>query len=277
MTSTALVSLSGTALTEYEQAILQEAASDENAFDYIPTRLKFPSGGMNVFTANDGEIVKPPFKAIIAVSQKSRAWWPGKDTQGLPPLCSSPDGVNGHFDIEAEAQIEIALGLQVRHPALRAMTHRYTWACAECPLTAWGSGSGRGQACKALRRLIVLVEGWTMPAIMTVPPTSVKVLDGYASARARTKGQAYFTAWTRFGLEQQTNSAGIKYAVLKLEVDRALTEAEVANVISIRHQFASWVRELGIDSEDYDTGEHRGDVAADAYADMPTADEVAPF
>ena len=83
-----------------------------------------------------------------------------------------------------------------RHPALDGLNVEEAagpWGCAECPLNQWGSGNGRGKACKDLRRLIVLVEGWSMPAIMTLPPTSVKAFDTYASAQARTRGNAYFT------------------------------------------------------------------------------------
>ena len=60
------------------------------AYDYIPTRLKFPSGGMMAFAIDDTDTIKPPVKAIIAVSQKARAFWPAKDTAGQSPLCSSP-------------------------------------------------------------------------------------------------------------------------------------------------------------------------------------------
>lgn len=241
---------------ELEQAVLAEMQDEANAFDYIPTRIKFPSGNVDAFTTNDGDVLKPPFTAIIAVSQKARAFWPNKETQGMPPLCASPDGVTGWFDTASD-QVQDATVLPVKHPALSKPTEgQGPWACAKCPLAEWGSGDGRGQACKALRRLIVLVDGWTMPAIMTVPPTSVRTLDGYCSARARQRGQAYFTAWTEFGLsEMRSPSTGIKYKVLTLKPGRTLAEAETAEVIAIRHQYAQLVRELGISAEDYDTGE----------------------
>ena len=241
-------------LSDLERAILAETQADENAFDYIPTRIKFPSGNVNAFTTNDGDTLKSPFTAIIAVSQKARAFWPNKETQGMPPLCASPDGMSGWFDVESE-QAQDAAMLPVKHPALHKLAEgQGPWECAKCPLAQWGSGEGRGQACKVLRRLIVLVDGWSMPAIMTVPPTSVKTLDSYCSARARTRGQAYFTAWTEFGLsEVKSPNTGIKYKVLTLKAGRALEEGETAEVITIRHQYANLVRELGISAEDYDT------------------------
>ena len=260
-------------LTELEQAILAETQDDVNAFDYIPTRIKFPSGDVNAFITNDGDMLKPPFTAIIAVSQKARAFWPNKDTQGIPPLCASPDGVRGWFDTESDQAKDAAL-LHVKHPALGKLDNGGPYDCARCPLAQWGSGDGRGQACKSLRRLMVLVDGWSMPAILTVPPTSIKALDFYASARARTRGQSYFTTWTEFGLsEKKSDSTNIKYKVLTLTPGRALDEAETAEVIAIRHQYAQMVRELGITGEDYDTG---GDIVEQSV-EPDSDEEIAPF
>lgn len=254
--SLAVISGAGVALTPMQQAVLAELEADNGgAYDYLPTRIKFPSGGMMAFSVDDTDTLKPPFKAIVAVSQKARAFWPAKDTAGQPPLCSSPDGLAGIFDPNSP-QVQAAAAMPMRHPAVDTLGPEQAvgpWACGECPMAQWGSGGGRGQACKALRRLIVLVDGWTMPAILTLPPTSVKVFDQFASARAREKGGAYFTAYTRIELAQETNAAGIKYSVAKFSVDRPLTEAELAAVIDVRHQFAELVRTMGIVADDYAT------------------------
>ena len=271
--TTVLANLGSNAtLTPMEEAVLAELEQEENAYDYMPTRIKFPSGGMSMFSIDDTDTIKPGFKAIVAVSQKARAFWPYKETMGKPPLCSSPDGVAGTFFVGSD-QIQIAQMAYSSHPAIEAINRgddniAGPWLCSRCPLSQWESaGNGaRGQACKSLRRLIVLVEGWTMPAIMTLPPTSIRVFDSYASARARAKGQAYFTVWTRIDLVQQVNAAGIKYSVAKFEMDRPLTAMEQDAVIDIRHQYADLVRKLGIESDDYATD--GGNVASD---------EVHPF
>ena len=280
MSSNALMALNGSAeLTELEQQILAEIDSEETAFDYIPTRIKFPSGGMAAFSTNDGDILKPPFTAIVAVSQKARAWWPMKDTQGTPPLCASPDGVNGYFNIADQEQQRAAAAMPIRHPAINMMNGAAgPHTCATCPLAQWGSGEGRGQACKSLVRLILLVEGWSMPAIMTVPPTSVKLWNAYASARQREKGQAYFTAWTKFELDMATNGAGIKYGVLKLSIAKPLTADEVKSVFEVRRQYAELVRAMGITSEDYDTeGVPAGERTVDAETGEILDNEGPPF
>jgi hypothetical protein len=274
-----VISSNGTALTPLQSAVLAELEADNGgAYDYVPTRIKFPSGGMMAFSVDDSDTLKPPVRAIIAVSQKARAFWPAKDTAGQPPLCSSPDGLAGIFDPGSE-QVKAAAGMEARHPALNTIDAQKAvgpWECASCPLAQWGSGGGRGQACKSLRRLIVLVEGWTMPAIMTLPPTSVKAFDVYASACARTKGGAYFTQYTRIELAQETNGAGIKFSVAKFSADKPLTEAELSAVIDVRHQYAELVRFLGIVADDYATDAPPADPA---YAVPPSHEdeENTPF
>lgn len=278
--TTALQLINGsTALTPLQEAILAEQADETTAFDYIPTRIKFPSGGMAAFSTNDGDVLKPPINAIVAVSQKARAWWPGKDTQGAPPLCTSPDGLTGYFNIADPEQAKVAAALPIRHPGLSMMSGAEgPHSCPACPLAQWGSGDGRGMACKSLIRLILLVEGWSMPAIMTIPPTSVKLWNAYASARARVQSQAYFTTWTRFELENATNTAGIKYAVVKLSAVKPLTEAETMAVIDVRRQYAQLVRSMGISSEDYDTGGN-GRVVDPTTGEIieGSAEELPPF
>lgn len=275
----ALVSLNGsTELSPLQEAILAEQAEEANAFDYIPTRLKFPSGDMVAFSTNDGDVIKPPFTAIVAVSQKVRAWWPGKDTQGTPPLCTSPDGMAGFFNIDDSDQAKVALANPVRHPALSMLSGAAgPHACPTCPLAQWGSGLGRGQGCKLMRRLLLLVEGWSMPAILTVPPTSTKIWDSYASARAREKGQTYFTAWTRFDLESTKNAQGTKYSLLKVSVAKPLTEAETMAVIDVRRQYAQLVRSMGISAEDYDTAPGRTVDPSTGEIIEGSAEELPPF
>lgn len=272
--SNALIALNGsTELSDVERAIMAEVGDDTDAYDYQATRIKFPSGGARSFSVGDDDDLKPPFNGIIAVSQKARAFWPSKDSLGQPPLCSSPDGRLGFYDPDSELVTDAA-AYHIRHPALQEMDEakvRGPYQCARCPLAQWGSGNGRGQACKTLRRMIVLVEGWNVPAIMTVPPTSVKVFDNYASARARERGSAYFTVQTKFELESATSvESGVKYSVLKLSVSRPLDEAEIAAVIEIRHQYSDLVREMGITEDDYAVDVTASDgMAQEDAEDMP--------
>lgn len=263
-------------LTETDLAMLVEMEAEGDAgFDFTPLRLKFPTGGVtNSFVLSDGETLKAPVKMIVAVAQRSRAYWPSKKTLGKAPLCSAPDGVTGHFDVAAVDQIKIADAAKTgaRHPALLASdmeTAAGPWECAACPLSQWGSvgDEGRGQACKAMRRLLVVVEGWAMPAVLTLPPTSIKVWDGFASG-LKQRGQAYFSRWATVGLESAISVDGTTYAVIKVESGAPLTPGEAAEVLALRAQYAELVRVMDLTPDDYNT-------------DAPTVDadtgEVPPF
>jgi hypothetical protein len=193
---------------------------------------------------------------IVAVAQRARAYWPGKGTLGQPPLCGSPDAMLGHFDPNSP-QTKEAAAAPVRHPALNELDPAQAagpWQCDSCPLAQWESvGNGRrGQACKSIRRLLVIVEGWSMPAVLTLPPTSVKAWDGFASG-LRQRGQSYFGRWLALELNAAKNGDGTPYAVINIKSGAVLTDPEAAEVMALRARFAELVRSLDIVADDYAT------------------------
>ena len=258
--TTALATLSKQpiTLTDTQAAVMAEMGREDErrAFQFLPPRLKLPSGGIEMFITADGETLKPGFDAIIAVSQMARGYWPTKSANGLPPLCSSPDGAVGWLNLPPDKeQVKAALSTTIRHAGLLNLEagHAGPFNCERCALSGWGSAhdGSRGQACKSLRRLLLLVDGWTTPAVMTLPPTSCKVFDLYASSRSRTPGQAYFTVRTRFDLERKSNAGGIQYSVVKLVAAAPLTDEETVAVLSIRAQYAELVRSMEIEASEF--------------------------
>lgn len=257
--STSLILRPTGQLTETQAGIMAELdAEGDNWGEFHPLRLKFPTGGqVGSFVLSDGDTLRAPVEMIVVVAQKARAYWPSKKTLGKPPLCSAPDGVAGRFDVNATEQIKTALGNQVRHPALLTTdiaTASAPWECASCPLAQWESvgDGGRGQACKAMRKLLVIVKGWSMPAVLTLPPTSIKVWDTFASGM-RQRGQAYFTRWLAVDVMPATSGDGTTYAVIQMKAGTPLSDGEAAEVISLRHQYGELVRALELTPDDYDT------------------------
>ncbi len=270
--TTALTLAGKNELTLTQQAVMAEMESEGDAgFEFIPERIKFSSGGLLAFQTGDGGILQPPIDMIVTIAQRSRAYWPSKDTAGQPPLCSSRDGIEGYFDPHSE-QIKSALAAETRHPALQALDVNAAvgpWGCAECALNQWGDGDAKAKPCKTLRRLAVLVKGWSAPAILTLPPTSVKVWDTFASGR-KNRGRAYFDTWVRVTLVEDRNRAGIKFAKLALAVGDPLNEAETAEVIGLRHRYMELVRSLNIVADDYDTeGGTNGSGGATSEEELP--------
>lgn len=261
-------------LTETQAAMLAEMDSEGDAgFDFLPLRLKFPTGGSTgMFMLSDGDALKAPVEMIVVAAQRARAYWPSKRTLGKPPLCSAPDGVHARFDVASD-QVTVALSAEVRHPALATVDQEAAkgpWQCVGCPLADWESvgNGGRGQACKAMRKLLVVVAGWSMPAVLTLPPTSIKAWDVFASG-LRQKGKAYFGTWITVGLESSTNAEGTTYAVVNVKASAPLSDGEAAEVMALRAQFVELVRSMDLTSEDYNTED-----APPAPADDP---ELAPF
>ena len=132
----------------------------------IPTyRAKIPSGGGRAFdivTGDDSfDTTVTSFRGVVANFHNCNALFPNQKATNIPPVCSSPDGVEGTDMLTNE-----------------------TKECASCPNNQWGSkGNGsRAKACKNMRRLYVLVEGSVVPIILTIPPTSINNWERYKSA-----------------------------------------------------------------------------------------------
>lgn len=245
-------------LTEAEALIMMEMGEDNNSFTMQPSRIKIAPGGIGQYMLGDD--AAKTFTGVVAISQIARGYWPSKDTTGEPPICASPDGLRGVFNAEAsESQLHDAAAAHKTHLAIKTMSDGKSlpssWDCAGCPLNQWGSAAkGKGKACKELRRLLVLVDGWALPALMTLPPTSNKPWDAYCSGLAAKKS-AYFAVRTKFELDSANSADGQKYnfvkltAVETLTADRSLLEA----VSEIRRQYRSLVSSMAVDAEDYET------------------------
>lgn len=263
MTTNALTTLTsgGVALTEMEELILAESLQDENAYDLQPAKVKIAPGGIGKFLIGD-ETTKS-FTAIVAVSQKIRGYWPGSGT-GKPPLCSSNDGVRGYMPIEVDdGQVQEALMARRPHEGVILLDQKDApWPdyfdCASCPMAQWGSehqrrgGQGRGQACKAMRRLLLLIDGWALPALMSLPPTSIKKWDEYCSAHAARRS-AYWAVRTRFELDSAESTGGETYNLIRVAMAEPLEDEYLRSVVSIRREYADLVRGMAVDAAEYDT------------------------
>lgn len=244
-----------TDLTPTDMAALIEAElvadREANAFEFQPVRVKMPSG-TPPYRFNAGDEAPTEITGIIVVGQVARAYWPGKDALNMPPVCSSPDGVRGWLaDSIDPKQMDAAQVSGYVHPGLRSMdAERGPYQCDRCPLSAWGSGNGRGQACKSLRRLLILIDGWSMPAVLTLPPTSAGAFDTFASARA-SKKKGYFTCKVRLALNEKENANKVKFASIRIENPTELTLTEMGTVYALRQQYSELVRRMEITASDY--------------------------
>jgi hypothetical protein len=260
--STALLALTQgkTALTEAEILIMQEMQDDTAAFDMQPTRVKIAPGGIGQFLMGDD--TAKTFTAIVAISQKIRGYWPGSGT-GQPPLCSSPDGRIGYFALPAgDKQIEDGMRSPRPHPGVVLAVQQDApypdhFDCATCSMNQWSSehqkrSIGKRKACKEMRRLLLLINGWALPALMSLPPTSLRAWDAYCSGLAA-KRSAYFAVRTKFELDSAEANGGETYNIVRVSIADPVTSSDLQLVAEIRKQYRDLVGGLPIAADEYDT------------------------
>lgn len=178
-----------------------------------------------VFTAPDGEEIRE-IRGVILHSQINRGYWePGEKR----PVCFSGDGAAG---TDAAGQ---------------------THTCAKCAKNQFGSrqaanGKAKGKACKEMRRLLILPDGYSLPIIVTVPPTSLRNFDRYASTLATRKKIPLSAVATLITLEK-AESGGNEFARMVFEKIGVLPPEEFIQVIKVRDEVLGGI-DLGQISEE---------------------------
>ena len=160
-------------------------------------RIKIPSGGGLTFELPNEDDPEAPLteravKGIILVHHPINAYWAAEYSgEKNPPDCSSMDGRTGVTRETGEMK-----------------------PCVACPKNQWGTdpkGSG-GKACKNMRRVYILREGYMFPFLLTLPPTSLENFNEYLSKRIVQKGLRSFEALSVVSLKKDKNKGGIEYS-----------------------------------------------------------------
>lgn len=172
-------------------------------------RIKVPGGGSTSWQVHSmGEIQEAKELAGIIVHQKLvRAFWSKSLDEGggnSPPDCYSDDSLTGHGTPGGD--------------------------CLTCPFAEFKSDpkGGGGQACKQSRLLFLLREGEALPAVIALPPSSLKRAKSYLTGLI-SKRIPMTSLVTVFGLERDKNQDGINFARATLRAgDRLSPEAASA-------------------------------------------------
>ncbi len=162
------------ALVLYEDAKMQQS---QQGFDFKPQRIKINKDSQT-FVDPLGNALEE-LRGVVVHKQKIRGMWNQDDVL----ICSSLDCVTG--TVRDEEGKPIVTGTDAQgNPIYKKR------ACSSCPYNEWGSaideaGNRRkGKACKEQRRIFMMVPGYHLPVVLTLPPTSIKVWDDYCSALA---------------------------------------------------------------------------------------------
>ena len=167
---------------ETKELIEANLGQDFNQFDL--EHISIPTGGSTVWSVEElgGTTTTPTLEGIIVAHQKCRVYWRDPGTSDEVPDCSSDDAISGVGDPGG--------------------------ICAECPYAQFGSKGAdkKGQACKLMRRLFLIEKGSYLPAVVSLPPTSLKAYRAYL-VRITNAGMPYWRMVSQITLEKHTTPA----------------------------------------------------------------------
>ena len=204
-------SKSGKALTSDLGTLntMGDALSDEmNGLSVAFEQIKIPIGGMTFFEMPSDDPEKPKtvkeFSAIILYHHPMRAYYKEPYTgANNPPDCGSMDAMEGIGEPGGD--------------------------CAHCVLNQFGSAENGAKACKERHRLYLLLEGEIFPMVLSLPTGSLKDFARYLM-HCISKGYKGNTVVTRFSLVKATNKGGIVFTKVRFQMERRLTDGEIAKI-----------------------------------------------
>jgi hypothetical protein len=183
-------------------------------------RVKVPAGGGTAWEIPtvDGTEASKSIEGVIVYHHDARAYWSSSmetNGGGSPPDCYSPDGFSG-----------------VGEPG---------GACSVCPHAQFGSdANGRGQACKASKRLYMVLPESALPVIVTLPATSLKNARQYF-LRLAARGTRLHQVITKVGLSKVKTSDGIAYSVATFESGGLIDGADAEKFANYASAFQQMV------------------------------------
>lgn len=262
----ALVILGGeTALAEMgevDRLFFQEGAHDDDAYEFVPVRIRVASGGGKGFVnADTDDTIPSPLVGYAIDSVRVRAYYPEKLGGSKVPLCSSVGAKYGMFNLNADAeQLKAAEAFSPPHPAVSALVADQPvldyYECESCPMSKFTSAlDGRGQACKLKQRVLFLPEGWTQPVLLTLPTMSVSLWDRFCSGLVTQYRKRFYAFKIQFSVEKSMNKQGQPFGLVTPSLVGPIEDLAVARaVLEIQRAFRSHVRNMPVNVEFDDGG-----------------------
>ncbi|MDD3024392.1 MAG: hypothetical protein PHE26_10900 [Syntrophomonadaceae bacterium] len=217
---------------EQMNALLEQELNNTmqmGGFDYRPGKI----GIMHrekCFITPDRQTVTS-INGTIVYFHKARGYWQEEGQQ--IPTCSSMDGKTGTRRISEDG------------------TDTEMVNCANCPYNQFGSDpkGGAGKACKEMRRLFIVEQDSILPAILNVPPTSLKAFDQFISGLV-SKKKVHIAYETVFRLEG-AKAAGFDYSKVTLELGEKHPNEKIFELLKMREQVVEAAKNIAIEMDDY--------------------------
>lgn len=210
--------------------------------DFRPARISIEHRSRKFMMA---ETAANEVYLIVVYFHRARGYW--TEEGGKAPLCSSMDGRTG--------TAREGSGLEWEGRAN---------SCAGCPFNEFGSDpkGGGGKACKEIRRLFVIdVDPKTMapqaslPAILSLPPTSLKPWDEFVSGLLSRKPPMHpIRKVVRLGLNEVKGET-FSYATVTVAPVADVPTPLLAELLKMQATVRGKAAELGLEHEDYPMGD----------------------
>ena len=141
------------------------------------------------------------------------------------------------------------------------------------------NGTGKGKACKNMRRIYLMMNGDPNFYLLTVPPTSIKDVNKQLT-KIITGGTPYTGLIVSFKLEKAKNAKGVEYSKVTVEKKGLLPPAVSATAKEMRRQIKAKYQDMTITLAEYAPAQDQGTAPApapdtSAATEAPDAGEFA--
>jgi hypothetical protein len=162
---------------------------------------------------------------------------PFDESNGEPPTCYSDDAITGYM-LEGDPE----------------EGKRRACSCATCPFAEWDSAEkGKGQACSMNKNFFMITKDSVFPIHVRIPAGSYKVAQKDFLVSVTKSLVPYYGVIAKFGLVEEKNPQGIKYAKLKVEEKRKLDPADAATFKAFHEQFKPMLSQVRAESASFTT------------------------
>lgn len=167
---------------DFDELLENLAEMDEVEFPRISHK-----NGKFFFSDDPSDKGTEEFEGIVLYYGKQNTYWEGTyDPKNItPPECYSVDGVTGSKPRDENGRFG---------------------RCDECELNKFGSGKGKGKACRNQTKLYIQKIGTTVPMVLFLPPTSIRAFESnYIIHKVTQRGLTYPKIVTKFTSFQAQN------------------------------------------------------------------------
>lgn len=201
---------------DFNELLENLAEMDEVEFPRISHK-----NGKFFFSDDPSDKGTESFEGVVLFYGKQNTYWEGKyDPKAkTPPECFSVDGVSGSKPRDENGRFG---------------------SCEDCKLNQFGSGQGKGKACRNQTKLYVQKVGTTVPMILFLPPTSIRAFESnYIIHKVTQKGLSYPKVVTRFVSYQAPNET---YYRMNFEIAGVYKGDEANSVKKLREYWLKAIK-----------------------------------